>query len=100
MSSDKNIAGEKYSLTCTVMFNGSSDVPNISWNTSLLDKTVSNGSGIYSSVLYFEPLLFSHEGTYMCQVEVADITDVQTYHLKVIGKQSSACSYMHCKNLI
>ena len=52
------------------------------------DEIVSNGSKIYSSVLNLEPLLFSNEGTYMCQVKVADIIYIQTYHLSVMGKQS------------
>lgn len=90
-SSGKNIAGEKYNLTCTVKINGSSDVPNISWNTSVSDEIIFKGNGTYSSVLQFHPLLFFDQGMYKCQAKVADITDIQAYYLTVKGKQSWAC---------
>ena len=45
----------------------------------------SYGNGTYSSILHFYPLLFLDQGVYKCQVEVADIIDIQTYHLIVKG---------------
>ena len=85
-SSGKNIAGEKYNLTCTVKINGSSDIPNISWNNSVSDESIFKDNGTYSSVLYFHPLFFSDQGVYKCWTKVADITDIQTYYLTVKGK--------------
>ena len=81
------------------MVNGSSDVPSISWNSSSMsDEIISNGNGTYLSVLHFDPLSFSDQGTYTCQVKIADITDIRTYHLSVNGKHSCIVEtyFDHC----
>ena len=87
-SSGNNVAGEKYNLICTIVISGSSDVPSISWNSSRMSyEIVSNGNGTYLNILHFDPLSFLDQGTYTCLVKIADITDIQTYHFTVKGKQ-------------
>ena len=87
-SSGKNVAGEKYNLTCTVLIDGLADV---SWNYTFSDEIISNGTGTHSTVLQFDPLLFSHQDTYTCLVKIADITVEQTFYLTVMSKQSCTC---------
>ena len=82
-SSGNNVAGETYSLTCTAVIIGSSDTPVISWKSTVSNETESYGNGTYYKVLHFDPLQVSHDDIYVCQVEVADITDEQQFNLTV-----------------
>jgi hypothetical protein len=85
-SFSKNVAGEKYNLTCTGVINGSPDEPNISWNSTIsAEETISSGNGTYISVLQFNPLQESHRDYYQCSVAVADIVEKETFYLNVQG---------------
>ena len=95
--SGNNIAGESFHITCTAVINGSSDTPTISWNTTESDETVSYDNGTYSKLLQFDPLQVSHDNTYKCQVEVADIIDEQLFDLTV---QSKIMSYKPMVSLL
>ena len=87
-SSGENIAGEKYNLTCTVVINGTYDVPrvNITWNSTISSDTISYDNETYMSVLQFDPLKESHRDHYQCLVAVADIAKEESFYLNVHGK--------------
>ena len=96
ISSGNNIVGEKYNLTCTVMINGSSDVPSISWNSTVSAETIfHNNAGTYLSVLQFDPLQESHRDLYQCLVKVADITEEELFYLTVQGNSLNIIIIMH-----
>ena len=84
-SSGKNIAGEKYNLTCTAVVNGSSDMPTFSWNSSISAETTSYDNRTYISVLQFDPLQESHRDHYQCLVTIADIVEEELFNLTVQG---------------
>ena len=85
-SSSTSFAGDMHNLTCTVVINGSPDVPNISWNTSIPAKLTTYDNGTYISVLQFDPLQESHRDHYQCSVAVADIVEIEQFYLNVQGK--------------
>jgi len=81
--------GERYQLKCSVY----SNVSTVVWIKSG-QLITSNGSGIFldplttddnisSSVLIFDPLAVSHEGSYTCQTSQAGTTASYTYFLSV-----------------
>ena len=83
-SSGKSIAGEKFNLTCTVVINGSPDVPSISWNSTIsAEETFDNGT--YISILQFDPLQESHRDHYQCLVIIADIAEKELFNLTMQG---------------
>jgi hypothetical protein len=85
-SSGNSFAGEKYNLTCTVVINGSPDVPIISWNSTIsAEETISSGNGTYMSILQFDPLQKSHRDHYQCSVAVADVVEEKIFNLSVQG---------------
>ena len=82
----KNIAGETFNLTCTVVIIGSSDVPNISWNSTVSTDTISyNYNRTYLGIVQFDPLQESHHDHYQCLVTIADITEKEMFNLTVQG---------------
>lgn len=75
-----------YNLTCTVMINGSSDIPNISWNVTVpVSETIHYDNGTYISILQLDPLQESHRDHYQCLVTVADIAKEELFNLSVQG---------------
>ena len=89
-SSGKNIAGEKFNLTCTAVIDGSPEVPNISWNSASTISAeealeLSYDNGTYISVLQFDPLQESHGDHYQCLVMIADIVEEELFNLTVQG---------------
>ena len=85
-SSSTSFAGDMHNLTCTVVINGSSAVPNISWNSTISAETISYDNGTYISILQFDPLQESHRDHYRCSVAVADIVEDEHFYLNVQGK--------------
>ena len=85
-SSGDNTAGEQYNLTCTVVINGSSDIPVISWNSTGADETVSLENGTHSKVLRFNPLQVSDQDIYLCEVRVVDIIREDVFNVTVKSK--------------
>ena len=79
--------GEQYNLTCTVVINGTHDIPrvNITWNSTISSDTISYDNGTYISVLQFDPLQESHHDHYQCSVAVADIVREMSFYLNVQG---------------
>ena len=67
------------------MVNGSSEVPDISWNSTISAETTSYHNGTYSSVLQFDPLRESHRDHYRCSVPIADIVREEIFSLTVQG---------------
>ena len=67
------------------MINGSSDVPNISWNSTISAETVYYDNGTYLSILQFDPLQESHHDHYQCLVTIADIAKEELFNLNVQG---------------
>ena len=67
------------------MINGSPDVPNISWNSTIPAELTAYDNGTYISVLQFDPLQESHRDHYQCSVAVADIVEDKQFYLIVQG---------------
>ena len=69
------------------MINGSSDIPNISWNSTVSTDTIShnNNNRTYLGILQFDPLQESHHDHYQCLVMIADITKEKMFNLTVQG---------------
>ena len=84
-SSGENMAGENYNLSCTAVINGSFDVPNIVWNSTVYAETISYDNGTYISILQFDPLQESHRDHYQCSVAVADIVKEMSFYFNVQG---------------
>ena len=67
--SGNSIAGEIYSLVCSVTVTGSTEQPTITWldpmNNQITSGVVTTGS---ISTLTFNPLAVSHAGKYTCRV--------------------------------
>ena len=67
-SSGTAMAGESYSLECSVSVTGSTDQPTITWmdsvNNQITSGVITSGS---TSTLTFNPLVASHAGTYTCR---------------------------------
>ena len=80
-SSGTAMAGENYSLECSVSVTGSTEQPTIIWmengaeiNSSDAARTVSvtsGSAGRYSSILTFDPLAASHAGTGVCRATLS-----------------------------
>ena len=47
---------------------------------------VMSGSFIHASILQFDPLQSSHEGSYTCQVTVGTLTEINSTQVIVEGK--------------
>ena len=69
------------------MIDGSSDVPNISWNGTVSTETVPYDNGTYISVLQFDPLQESNHDLYQCLVTVADVVYEEFFDLTVQGNK-------------
>ena len=96
--SGNNIVGEQYQLTCGVQTTDI-HVPTFSWtgppnggqlssdnsDTRMVSVGMSNGS-THTSILQFDPLQSSHEGNYICQVTVGNVTEMRSIQVNVEGK--------------
>ena len=93
--SGMNTAGGQYQLTCTVQ---STATPTITWlgppndgplpsddsDTGMVSDVMSSGS-THTSILQFDPLQSSHEGSYTCQVTVGTVTEMRSIQVNVEG---------------
>ena len=98
--SESNIAGEQFNLTCSASVDGTAVVPSFQWlgpdgmNMITTDSLVITGttSGVMSgsfthaSILQFDPLQSSHEGSYTCQITVGTATEIESSQVNVEGK--------------
>ena len=86
--SGSNTAGEVYKLTCTFTGPG---IPIFAWfSTGDSDnKNVSYempSAATHTSILQFDPLKSSHEGTYICQVTVGALRVMTSTRVNVESK--------------
>ena len=79
-----SIAGESYSLECSVTVTGSTDQPTIIWmdpmNNQITSGVVTTGS---MSTLTFNPLAASHAGTYTCRATLGSAMDIASWMVTV-----------------
>ena len=91
----KSIAGEGYSLQCTVTVTGSNDQPTITWlmgpmNTMITSGVVTTGN---MSTLTFDPLSASHAGTYTCRATLGGAVQTEEVTVTVLGEYSVFCVF-------
>ena len=77
ISSGTAIAGESYSLECTVTVTGSNDQPMITWlmGPNMITSGVVTKFNGGMSTLTFNPLSASHAGTYTCRATLGSAMD-------------------------
>ena len=79
------IAGENYSLVCTIV---SIDPQNITWLDSM-NNTITSGPEVLTNgststlTVAFNPLAASHAGTYTCQATVGNMTEAMEVDVSV-----------------
>lgn len=69
------------------MVRGSSDVPDISWNSTVPSEMIIYDNGTYLSILRFDKLKEFHQTHYQCLVTIADIVEERLFNLIVQGIQ-------------
>ena len=96
--SGNNIAGEIYSLVCSVTVTGSTEQPTITWldsmNNQITSGVVTTGS---ISTLMFSPLAASHAGTYTCRATLgsAEMNGSTEVSLRGIVLSSVQSIFLH-----
>ena len=90
--SGTNIAGETYSLVCSVTVTGSTLQPTITWSGPMNSQVPSEMVTITGSMstLTFDPLSASHAGTYTCRAVVGGILRTATEDILV---RSESCTF-------
>ena len=98
-SSGNNTDGELYQLTCTSTLDGYTGalIPSFQWTGPPDDMVITVGSGgdtrmvlpedtSFSSVLQFNPLRVTHEGSYTCEVVVGHARETSNVMVLVNGE--------------
>jgi hypothetical protein len=89
-SSGTATAGESYSLECTVIVTGSTDLPMITWLMGPMDNRITSGVVTTGSMstLKFNPLAASHAGTYTCRVTLGSAMESASRAITVRSEYS------------
>ena len=81
------IAGQSYSLICSVTVTGSNDTPTITW-LDPIDNQITTGVETTGkmSTLTFNPLAASHTGQYTCEVRLGGAVEYEKIIVTLRGE--------------